>query len=231
MTVWSAVFIGLSSVDGVGDNHPGHRVPFWQRACQEERPGGCATLGLFVSTYCQDGSGWACNELGVLRTERVVNSAGEASADFTRSCELGFTVGCQNMAMLVAGSGSGALRRAPPQVADYPLILRAGKGALRDRTPLELVSRACDQGWMEGCQRLGFAHLRGEGTPRDPLRAAALFDQACEGGLGAACSDLGYMYRSADGVARDEERSIGYLKKACTMGFASACRWLEEETQ
>jgi hypothetical protein len=32
------------------------------------------------------------------------------------------------------------------------LVLREGKGPLRDRTPRDLYARACKQGWPDTCQ-------------------------------------------------------------------------------
>ena len=227
MAVWTAAFVAMSSVDGVGDSHPGHRVPFWEQACQQDKRDGCATLAVIVDTYCQDGSGWACNELGVLRSDGRLRDAAQAAGDhFTRACALGFPAGCQNSVMLRFGAGMP--RRAPPQLRDYPIVLRAGKGPISERTPVELFAKACDQGWMEGCERLGAAYLRGEGAPRDATHAATAFETACNGGLATACSNLGLMYYSADGVPRDRDKGLAYLKKACDLGYANACRWLEE---
>ncbi len=61
--VWTIVFAVMSAVQGVGDKHPGQFVPFWQRACQEDRPHACAYLALMHANFCRQGSGWACNEL------------------------------------------------------------------------------------------------------------------------------------------------------------------------
>ena len=81
---------------------------------------------------------------------------------------------------------------------------------------------------MAGCEDLGAAYLRAEGTPWDPVRAAAAFEKACDGGLASACSNFGYMHYSADGVPRDEQKGLAYLNKACDLGLANACRWLSE---
>ena len=226
MAVWGAIFIVMSSVNAVGDSHPGHRRPFWQQACQENLRDGCTTFALILATDCQDGSGWACNELGVLRSEGRVENRQAASADFSRACALGFPFGCQNAGMVRFGTE--VPRRAPPLLGDYPVVLRQGKGPIPDRTPLELFTRACEQGWTAGCQDLAVLHLR-EGTTRNPLLAKAAFEKACIGGLGAACSNLGLMYHSADGVSRDEAKAFAYLKQACDLGYASACGWLKTE--
>jgi hypothetical protein len=227
ITVWSAVFIVLSAVDGVGDNHPGHRVPFWQQACVQNARNACDNVDLILDTYCRDGSGWACNELGALRWHRQEGYAGRTE-EFSRACFLGFPAGCQNVLMIKASPIPANPRQAPPQLGDYPVVLRTGKGPLPDKTPLDLYTRACDQGWMVGCESMAGAYLKGEGTTRDPMRAAASFETACTGGLATACSNLGLMHYSADGLPEDKEKGLGYLKKACDLGYANACRWLQE---
>lgn len=225
IAVWAVIFMVMSAADGVGDSHPGHRVPFWIHACEANNPGACSTLGLIVGVHCSDGSGWACNEAGVMRSEGRLGESRDATADFSRACELGFAAGCQNLAALKTG---GTPRRAVSQLRDYPIVLRQGKGPIPDRTPVELYTRACDQGWMEGCEGAGAVYLFGRGAPRDPSRAASEFERACAGGLATACSNVGLMYQRADGVPRDEQKASMYLKKACDMGQPDACRWLTE---
>ncbi len=224
--VWATIFVAMSAAQAVGDAHPGHRVPFWRQACQDNKRLACENLGLFVSTYCEDGSGWACNERGVLRFEGKLTDASDPRSDFSKSCAMGFRPACQNVAMLIA---QGKPRRADPVLQDYPIILRSGKGAIQEHTPSELFGKACDQGWLSGCENLGLAYLRGQGVPRDPSRAAAELDKACTAGSPTSCSDVGYMYHSADGVAHDEAKAIAYLTKACNLGYASACKWRDEQ--
>ncbi len=227
ISMWSVIFAVLVTFGGVGDNHPGRRVPFWQAACQDGRYGACLTLAGIAGTYCAEGSGWACNERGVLRAQGKVNArAGEAERDFSQACALGFAPACQNA--VLARSGGVVPAFAPPGLADYPIILQTGKGPVRDRTPLGLLAGACDQGFMAGCDNLAEAYLLGQGTARDPARAAAAFDRACAGGIAKACSNLGYMHYTADGVPLDKERGVALLRRACDLGMEQGCRWLAE---
>jgi len=41
--------------------------------------------------------------------------------------------------------------RAPPTLADYPVVLRGSKGPIADRRPSALLARACEQGWPGTC--------------------------------------------------------------------------------
>jgi len=67
MAVWALVFAGMSAVQGVGDSHPGQWLPFWQQACAEGRPYACPYLESVVSSDCDRGSMWACDELAILQ--------------------------------------------------------------------------------------------------------------------------------------------------------------------
>ena len=67
MGIWATVFSVMSAAGGVGDGHRGQWLPFWQQACQEERPHACRYLVQLHTTYCGAGSDWSCNELGLLQ--------------------------------------------------------------------------------------------------------------------------------------------------------------------
>jgi hypothetical protein len=224
MSIWAALFIVMSAAQGVGDTHPGHWLPFWQNACKEGRRSGCQNLALMEATYCKAGSGWACNEYGLRLSQR---SESDSRESFKRACDLGFSEGCGNLRTI--SGGGGPLHIGTPRIVDYQIVLLEGKGPIRDRTSLQLYERACRQGWMAGCEAVATLALRGEGTPRDPSRAAHEFDKACTGGEPTACSNVGFMYRNGDGVARDDARAMAYLEKACGLGLANACSWVEDK--
>ena len=160
MGVWAVVFMGISAAGGVGDRHPGQWVPFWQEACEEGRPHACGYLAAKQSGLCNSGSGWACNEAGVLQA--AVGGAGAVGEDpegvgqvealfaFQRGCELGFEPACGNYRGIL--DGGDAFERAPPTVDDYPIVLRGSKGEITDREPAALYARACRQGWVGACE-------------------------------------------------------------------------------
>ena len=160
MGVWAVVFVGMSAAGGVGDRHPGQWVPFWQQACEEGRPHACGFLAAKQSGLCNMGSGWACNEAGVLLAGfdgvGVVGDDGEGGGQiearfaFQRGCELGFQPACGNSRAILGGGG--AFERAPPTVEDYPIVLRGSKGGITDREPAALYARACGQGWLDACE-------------------------------------------------------------------------------
>jgi hypothetical protein len=156
--VWVVVFALMSAVQGVGDRHPGQWVPFWERACDAGRPRACAYLANLQSIHCNAGSGWACNETAIVhhgltasRRAPIAWDLAQMTATFERGCRLGFVPACRNA--LRAANGNLAFERASPALADYPVVLRGGKGPITDRTPSALLARACDQGWPDTCGR------------------------------------------------------------------------------
>ena len=158
MAAWAVVFAVMSAVQGVGDRHPGQWVPFWQGACSDGRPYACPYLADMQLTFCRSGSGWACNEAGVLHValarsgeDRRRFDPADAAGALERGCDLGFGPACRNLARLTSGMDS--LEPAPPTLEDYPVILRGTKGPITDRSPGALYARACSQGWADTCGR------------------------------------------------------------------------------
>jgi len=158
MTLWAIVFTVMSATQGVGDRHPGQWVPFWQGACDDERPHACPYLADMQLRFCRTGSGWACNEAGILHVALSLSGEDQRRLDpldaagaLERGCDLGFELACQNLAKLT--SDPNALEHAPPTLEDYPIILRGTKGPITDRSPAALYSRACSQGWTNVCGR------------------------------------------------------------------------------
>jgi hypothetical protein len=151
MSVWAIVFAVMSAAQGVGDSHPGQWLPFWQQACKDERAYACPYLENVVSNRCDRGSGWACNELGLLQAQRELDDAGAAES-IQRGCELGFSPACVNASRVII---AGTLASAPPTLEDYPIILRGSKGPITERSRAALEALACRQGWPGTCQQRG----------------------------------------------------------------------------
>ena len=147
ISVWAVAFGAMSASGYLGDKHPGQWLPFWQKACAADARSACEDVYFLEDGYCEDGSGWACNELGILLAEHYANRR-RAAMVFERACELRFSAGCDNTAALTQGA---TFHREPPTVADYPFILRGSKGPFPDRGPAQLYARACVQGWPGTC--------------------------------------------------------------------------------
>ena len=100
-------------------------------------------------SLCDRGSGWACNEFGILMAETDRDFRG-AAGEFERACRLGFVPGCANLEALADGTME--LGRAPPPVAELPVVLRGSKGPVTERDPEALRALGCERGWRElGC--------------------------------------------------------------------------------
>ena len=147
MAVWAGIFAVMMSTGSADGMHRGDALPFWEQACAENRPQGCARLLRIEASYCGDNAGWACNELGRHYTEgRIVDrDDNRAFAYFARACEGRFQAGCVNM--LDASSPS----RANPRPLDLRLLLRQGGPNLLDWPEPELYQRACRHGWSFAC--------------------------------------------------------------------------------
>jgi hypothetical protein len=157
MSVWAAVFAVLSATQALGDDHPGQWLPFWRQACQEGRAYACPYVADVESTFCDRGSGWACNEAGLMHIAlarsgedlRRQDPAG-AAKPLRRGCELGFAAACLNLQVLT--SGADHFSAPAPTLEDLPIILRGSKGEVREREPEALYALACKEGWPGMCK-------------------------------------------------------------------------------
>jgi len=156
MSMWAIVFIAMSAVQGVGDSHPGQWLPFWHQACEDGRPYACPYLADMQLNYCNQGSGYSCNEAGLLHI--AISRSGEdlrrldisgAAEPLRKGCDLGHAISCGNLNTLTSGAGKFA--SVSPMLEDYPVILRGSKGPIRDLNPTSLMALACREGWPNTC--------------------------------------------------------------------------------
>lgn len=142
--VWAAVFVMISAAGGLGDDHRGQWLPFWQQACGAGNARACEYVEQLEATLCRAGSGWACNELGTVRSTLGGDWIG-ALASWQEGCERGFEAACAN-------ARDGGRRTAPPTLADFPILLRGSKGAITDTSSSGLYQRACALQWTDACR-------------------------------------------------------------------------------
>ena len=147
MAVWIVFFGAMSMLGRLDGRHPGDTMPFWETACVEGRANACDRLVQLKTTYCSDGSGWACNEVGVhfMQGQLVQSNPDLAVSYFSRACELRFQAGCLNVL-----NPSGQLVDNPREL-DLRLLLREGGLNLLDMSPEDLRMRACEHGWSYAC--------------------------------------------------------------------------------
>ena len=149
MSVWGLAFGAMSASGYLGDEHPGQWTPFWTKACAANKREACLNLYFLHDGFCEDGSAWSCNEIGIMLAERYDNRA-RAAAAFNRACTLQFAAACGNATALAT---AGPLRHDAPTALDYRFILRGSKGPIQDQRPARLYARACELGWPETCGR------------------------------------------------------------------------------
>ncbi len=188
MGVWAVVFAAMSAAGGAGDRHPGQWLPFWQQACAEGRPHACRYLAARQSGHCNSGSGWACNEAGILRAGLSASAgpgrAGEAGGD---------------------GAGAGEAQADPREAG-----VGAVPGAAGDVEVALAFARGCELGFEPACDNLramtetasaAFERtspplgdypiiLRGSKGPVTDRDPAALYARACRQGWPGACESV-----------------------------------------
>ena len=74
-------------------------------------------------------------------------------------------------------------------------------------------------------QALAYEH--GEGVPKDPIRASALYCEAARSGDAEAQFSLGWMYANGRGIARDDAVAAALFALAAGQGHAAARKALQ----
>jgi hypothetical protein len=149
MALW-VVFFAVMTASGATDGmHRGDSLPFWEQACADSRPNACQRLLMIENSYCNDNTGWACNEVGrhYVEGRLVSRDVDRAFVYFSRACEARFQAGCVNL--LDASEPA----RANPRALDLRLLVREGGPNLVDTPEPELYSRACRHGWRFACDK------------------------------------------------------------------------------
>jgi hypothetical protein len=224
MSIWVVAFVFVS--DPTAAYRPRRWLPFWEQACAEDRRNGCLVLSRLEAQYCRQGSGWACNELGILQATGRAKELIPQQSTFELACSRGVPAGCDNGLIARAGAvapGASAYRHSRPQASDYSLLLQEGQGPLDPLAPDRLYDRACQQGWADGCERLAQLRLTGRGTAPDSPGAAEALQRACDLKSWSACADLGTMILQGNGLPGDPARGRALIKRACEGGYTRAC--------
>jgi hypothetical protein len=99
----------------LGDHHPGQYLPFWQQACAANTRTACEDLYFQEDGYCEDGSAWACNEVGILLAEHYANPR---RAVLVRA-RVPAPVRGRVQQRCDDGDGGSTFKHDPPTLADY----------------------------------------------------------------------------------------------------------------
>jgi TPR repeat protein len=77
------------------------------------------------------------------------------------------------------------------------------------------LEQGCSAGNAAECDILGMRHLRGDGTAKDPKKAATYFQRACDRGDAPGCFNIAESHRYGDGVPKDPAKAAGLYQRAC----------------
>ena len=108
--VWALAFVALSAAKGIGDEHRGQWLPFWQETCEAGSDRACGHLATLEQNLCLANSAWACNELGILLS-RLDYPESEFGGALNRGCSLRFPAACDNLERLTSGSTAFTITR------------------------------------------------------------------------------------------------------------------------
>jgi ankyrin repeat protein len=100
------------------------------------------------------------------------------------------------------------------------LLARKRRGeAIPDSEVQRIANESeCGAGWGWACGKAGWAFYEGEGAPKDPARALALFRTGCTTALTRdawSCGMAGIVYVEGTGVSSDPTEGARWLSKGC----------------
>ncbi|HEV8553936.1 MAG TPA: transglycosylase SLT domain-containing protein [Casimicrobiaceae bacterium] len=102
----------------------------------------------------------------------------------------------------------------------FRLLAAAGFALATGAIAAQEISLRSDVASSLVAQAVAYEH--GEGVPRDPLRAAALYCEAARSGDAEAQFSLGWMYANGRGIARDDAVAASLFGLAAEQGHAAA---------
>ena len=171
------------------------------------------------------------------------NNAKLALSEFRWSCAINNAKSCFNVAALIemkhpkiaaksndmkrvihsyAKACSLGFQRACVAEARY---YRSNDYGVQDLAKAEfMLSKACDEGEIPGCEDLAEMHYQGITTSPDINLAAALFKRGCDsGGRALSCFNYGLMRQKGQGIRIDHADAIEYYRLGCRKGSDAAC--------
>ena len=95
--------------------------------------------------------------------------------------------------------------------------------SVRLKTAMGLFAMACEAGHVGACHQVGRGFWKGHGLPRDPAKAAVLFQRICSDDAPVACSDLANIHYAGHGVKQDSAKAASLNERACDLGLSISC--------
>ena len=84
-------------------------------------------------------------------------------------------------------------------------------------------TKACENGVMKACDKLGEMYYFGYGVQQDQIKAKELYKKVCDAGDGKDCIKIAKMYDNGYTVQEDKAKAMLFYKKACDDGFEEGC--------
>jgi len=203
-----------------------------------------------LQTGCDRGDGYSCSALvAALRTAGRDASRSDAAFRravqlFEKRCNDGDPDGCMGLGHMYGSF-------APPDEAKSASFSRQGvdrwseackksDGAACFRVALahhegrgvetdfgkhlELMRRACELGYADGCAEEAAGYKTSE-TTSDDAKSPALFERACLAGVQRRqpCKEAGFLYVDGEGVPADKPKGVALLQRACALDEVSSC--------
>jgi TPR repeat protein len=172
-------------------------------------------------------------------------ASGKAPADavglYTRACDEGSAMGCNNLGLAYVDGGLGQARDVAKGArllqrscdlnpgsmgcTNLGFLLHQGEVLPKDELrALGLLTRACDAESWQGCYWLGEVYAGSERN--DPARALQVWERGCKGGDQKSCTGQALFLVLGKGVAKDTKRAVPLLETACKKEVAAACTLL-----
>lgn len=213
--------LGVLVQFGRGTNRDRTRAEeLYAKACELNNKLGCFSSGLSALT----GNGVSKNEeLGVSR--------------LAKSCELGFMRACQRLRSHFGSKPDGGAELASVYrrscdkknhgacVALAELLIDGNLGLqAQPAQAVQLLEKACADGFGRACDLHAQLHLEGRGVKKDPQKAADIRRESCEQHKqGNACFGLAQMHRAGDGVKKTDAEALRFYERGCELKHAPSC--------
>jgi TPR repeat protein len=109
----------------------------------------------------------------------------------------------------------------------FRLLAAGGFALATGAIAAQEISDAPKSDVASGLVAQAVAYEHGEGVPKDPIRAAALYCEAARSGDAEAQFSLGWMYANGRGIARDDAMAASLFALAGEQGHAAARKALQ----
>ena len=163
----------------------------------------------------------------------------KSRALFKKSCDLGWSAGCYNLAVMQrdAIGGTDDITAAMGHfkvlcaLKDYKSCFNLGalhglhpKSPSKDILLIKAYSlKACQGGHSNGCNTYA-AMLRDHATgPEDMYESLTLFNKMCQKDLGVACYNVADMASTTKVEGLGYDRALFYYNRACELDYIQAC--------